>query len=234
MPLLKAQKHKLMFDPPPAGIYHFDEIHRIGWSEFWHEMKGDLDKVVDWAKKAEIEEPEAWVNELYKFLFGTYSGNMKLYVRGAKSNFSTFLAQTAANHINDPKDKWWYINRGITHQKFIGVMERAADISEIRNAIYFVNARIPDLGFKLYDEYLLSQAGHLDDMKRVASGMRKKAYEIEKGICGDAVLPEKDDMIIHADFPGEEFKVLEMIDDVIVVEDADGKDCYIADPWNIG
>jgi len=56
-----AQTHTCL-DLPPSDLYRFDDGHRYGWASFWVEMKGDLDKIMDWAKKAEIEEPEGWTN----------------------------------------------------------------------------------------------------------------------------------------------------------------------------
>jgi hypothetical protein len=196
-------------------------------------MSGDQNKILSWAEKAEIEEPEGWFNELYKFLFGNYSGDLKLLKQAAASSFSTFLVQTAENHLNDPKDKWWYTDQGCNHGSFVAALERAAEIENLENAIYYVNARVRDLGFKLYDEYLLAQAGHLDKIKSVASALRKKAYDIEVEVCGEFDTFEPKDVIRHANFPGETFEVQDMVDGVIIVTDKNGGDCYIADVWNV-
>ena len=233
MPMLKAQQHPDMFGHPPAGLYHFNEIHRDGWRTFWKEMDGDVDKILKWADAAGIEDSKIWYQELHKFLFDFYSGDTSLIRKAAKGKFVDYIAQVTKNHINDPKPGWWYNERGVNYEKFISILQRSVDSTDERSVIYFLNARLVDFGFNLYSEYLLSKTGYEKSMQSIASNMRKKAYDIEQSICGEYEDLEEGDIIRHANFPGETFQVLEVADGVTVTADKDGLDCYVTDPWNV-
>ncbi len=233
MPLFEtAQTHTTTFNMPPSGLYRFDEVHRVGWAKFWQTMKGDVDKIVDWAKTAEIKEPEGWTNELYKFLFGNYSGSLQLLRKAAKADFSGFIAQVAENHLNDPRVEGWYTNRGVTLKSFVSVLEKAAAVTDVEQAVHYLNGRIRDFGFQLYDEYLLSKAGHFDELKSVASQMRKRSYEMEYEHAGVKQDYREGDLLAHLYHPGDEFRMLGESGGILITEDQDGHACYIPDPWN--
>ena len=154
------------------GLYKFFEDHRNGWQGFWQDMSGDHEKIVAWATDAGIESPTDWFTGLHSFLFDHYSGDYKLlYHSAAKNNksFETFLGAVIQLHIKEPKDRWWYINQGMTQDKYIAILERASDIEDPTQATIFLDARVPNMGHKLYDEYLLSLTGWQDKQKQAAT-----------------------------------------------------------------
>jgi len=229
--LIDAQSHSC-FNLPKPGLYHFSEEHRQGWSEFWHIMDGDLDKIVDWAVKAGIEDPEIWYNELHKFLFDVYSGDYRLLRKAAADNFQSFLASLANNHSNEPKDRRWYTSIGLLPDEFVRILESASELKDIRDVIHYINGRVPDLGFKLYEQFLLSRTGVQKKTARIISNLRKKAFEIEAEY-GCVKLPQPGNVVGHINFPGEKFVVTAVVNKIITAMDENGKDCFFADPWNL-
>jgi hypothetical protein len=235
MPLLiSAQKHQWT-KQPPYNFYHFPEEHRAGWQAFWNEMKGDIDKILEFAKKADIECPNEWCESLHIFLFDVFAGNPKLLKKAAGKTFGEFLNAVIKNHKDSPKEKQWYTVRGITQKKFIAMLERGADIQDIRQAVAFINARVKDLGFHLYSEFLLSKTKHKSEIKNVASEMNKKAYELECEAIGHSPLEgiSEGDVISHALFPNEKFMITEVANDMLVTRDSQGKVAFIKDFWNV-
>lgn len=254
MPLLKVAQSHSCLNQPVRNFYIFSPTHKAGWLKFWEEMDGDQDKILDFAKKAEIDNPKEWYEELHRFLFDFFAGNDKLLKSAAKKKFSDFLAQVAENHINDPKDKYWYFGKGLNPNEFIRVMEYAAEFSKPEEAIIYINARTPDYGAELYSEWLLSKTLNKNEFVSLASNLNKKAYLLENEVLGkDHFLRIKiGSKISHAKFPGEEFTVKEVKRSVhrvrrnkqivarlvpgtlqIIVEDEKGKVGHILDPWNI-
>jgi len=240
MPLLTAEKHQWT-KQPPYNFYHFPDEHRAGWKVFWEEMDGDLDKILAFAKKADIECPNEWYESLHRFLFLTFAGNVKLLKCGADTSFGTFIQKVRDNHFNNPKNKQWYTVRGITQNNFVAMLERAAEIKDIRQVVAFVNARVKDLGFYLYSEFLLSKTKGKSEIKSVASDLNKKAYKLESEAMGHSPLAilESGNIIRHSLFPEDEFEVTEVVKDdndkinLIVTKDTNGHVAFIVDVWNV-
>ena len=240
MPLLTAEKHQWT-KQPPYNFYHFPEEHRAGWQTFWEEMDGDLDKILAFAKTADIECPNEWYESLHRFLFLTFAGNVKLLKCGADTSFGTFLQKVRDNHFNNPKNKQWYTVRGITQNNFIAMLERATDIKDIRQVVAFVNARVKDLGFYLYSEFLLSKTKGKSEIKSVASTLNKKAYKLESAAIGHSPLEDLQDghTVRHSLFPDDAFEITEIIRDdnkaisMLVASDTAGRVAFITDLWNV-
>ena len=242
MPLLTAEKHQWT-KQPPYNFYHFPDEHRVGWQTFWEEMNGDIDKILAFAKKAGIECPQEWYESLHRFLFLTFDGNVKLLKTSADTSFGTFLQKIRDNHSNNPKNKQWYTVRGITQNNFIAMLERAVDIKDIRQAVAFVNARVKDLGFGLYSEFLLSKTKAKSEIKSVASDLNKKAYKLEVEAIGHSPLESlaDGDIIRHSLFPEDEdeFEITEVVRDekanieMFVTRDKQGRIAFITDFWNV-
>lgn len=252
MPLkINAFNHDC-FDQPPRNLYSFSGEQKHAWSLFWEEMDGDLDKILKFAKDSGIENPEEWFESLHHFLFDVFSGNSKLLKKAAKKTFQEFLAQIAENHINDPKDKYWYFNKGLTKQKFIRMIEGAAEVVDLRQAISYLNSRVSnDFGSKVYSEYILSKTPQKKEIISIASEMNKKAWEIESSLSGKYVTVNISDKIKHFCFPKEEFTVtgmhrstakikisgetehIEPLQTCLIVKDSKGKVGYIFDLWNV-
>jgi hypothetical protein len=240
MPLLTAEKHQWT-KQPPYNFYHFPDEHRAGWKVFWEEMDGDLDKILAFAKKAGIECPNEWYESLHRFLFLTFDGNVKLLKCGADTSFGTFLQKVRDNHFNNPKNKQWYTVRGITQNNFIAMLERAADIKDVRQVVAFVNARVKDLGFYLYSEFLLSKTKGKSEIKSVASNLNKKAYKLEREAIGHSPLEELEsgNIIRHSLFPKDEFEITEIVKDedekinMLVTKDKNERIAFIVDLWNV-
>jgi len=243
MPLLTAEKHQWT-KQPPYNFYHFPDEHRAGWEVFWEEMDGDLDKILEFAKKAKIESPNEWFESLHRFLFDTFSGNVKLLKVGADTSFGTFLGKVTKVHKDKPKGKQWYTVRGITKNKFIAMLERASDINDVRQAVAFMNARVKDLGFFLYSEFILSKTKGKSELKSVASNLNFQAYELEYRTLGKTLLSSVSagSKINHCMFPGEVFEVMDVSYEpsiardkpsMIVASDTAGRIAFITDVWNV-
>lgn len=251
MPLLRVSQKHTCLNQKEFDSYVFNDEHKADWAEFWESMDGDLEKVLDFAEKAEIENPVDWVNNLHKFLFDFFSGNEKLLKKAGKKSFKDFLAQVAENHINDPKEKYWYFKKGLKIQDFIRVMEYAACFEKPTEAVRYINARTPDYGAKLYSEWLLSKAINKKELVSVASELNKKAYKLEEEITGksifDAVKTDGTTKISHSRFPNSELTIVGVhkaplkisasgdTEDrsYLIIQDEKGKTGYIFDPWNV-
>lgn len=238
MPMLKTSQAKSYSQVDSYNTYDFAKKHKKGWTEFWEEMGGDMEKIVKFAEDAGIDRPKEWFNSLHRFLFDVYCGDEEildgLKLKAASKDFQTFLGTVLKNHQDNPKDKWWYINKGMTEMGFIAMLERAGAVEQQENAIAFINARVKDMGNELYSEFLLSKAGYLDEMHSVASGMNKKAYEIEKALGKDIVSSLKEgDKVYYYKFASTEYEVVEKDEGVVVVIDDVGRVGYVTDPWNL-
>lgn len=239
MPLLTAEKHQWT-SQPPYNFYHFPMEHLAAWETFWKEMDGDMDKILAFAEKSKVECPKEWFESLHRFLFDTFSGNVKLLKQGADSSFGTFLGKVTKAHEDNPKEKQWYTVRGITKDKFIAMLERASQIKDVRQAVAFVNSRVKDLGFYLYSEFLLSKTKAKSEIKSVASDLNKQAFDLEVEALGHSPVFNADvgDTVEHGLFPGEEFTVLEAVRDgdtltMLVASDSAGRVAFITDLWNV-
>jgi len=238
MPLLTAQKHQWT-KQPPYNFYHFPNEHKANWKSFWEEMGGDIDKILEFAKKADIECPKEWLESLHLFLFSEFSGNAKLVRSAAEKTFGSFLSTIAKQHQEKPKDRNWYSLRGVTQHGFISALERAADINDLRQSVAYINARMIDLGFYLYSEYMLTKTKQKDKIKSVASDLNKEAYKLETEVLGESPLRwiAEGNVVSHAFFPGEKFMVIDVVAnkdlDMLVARDSAGKIAFIKDLWNV-
>jgi len=238
MPLLTAQKHGLGTQPV-YNFYHFPEEHKANWEEFWKSNDGDLDKILEFAKKADIANPNEWVESLHIFLFDTFCGNPKLLKKASKTAFGPFLQKIVENHKKEPKDKGWYTKRGVTKDSFIGIVERAAEIKDIQHCVSFINARISDLGFYLYSEYILSKTSEKSKIKSVASNLMKRSKEIIENVTGRSIRDEvtSGSIVAHCMFPGEHFSVIGSgtfdEDPFIAVVDENSHVGFVFDYWNL-
>ena len=240
MPMLTAQKHSWT-KQPPYNFYHFPEEHKANWKNFWEEMDGDLDKIIEFADKSGVECPCEWAESLHRFLFDTFIGDPKVYKKTAESNnFGTFLKDVAKNHQDDPKDKSWYLIRGVSQRTFVATMERAADIKDVRQAVAYINARIKDLGFYLYSEFILNKAPGKGKIKSIASELNKKAYGLENEALEDNRINyvKIGSTVKHALFPDDVFMVTHIEKkasgelDMLIVRDQKGRVSFIQDFWN--
>ena len=238
MPLHHTAQNHSWVNMPPFGIYKFVDKQRPQWEAFWREMEGDIDKIAEFAQKSEVPSPYNWVEQLHRFLFDTFSGDPRLMKYAAKKNFGEFLKQVVENHINDPRERAWYASKGVQKRDYISTLERASLFEKPDEAIVFINARIIDMGAKLYSEYVLSKTPQSKEIVSIASKLNKQAYKIEQKITGKVIPFElkAGDEIKHARFPGEKFTVLEIDseeDPFLVVRDAENKVGYITDVWNV-
>lgn len=238
MPLLTAQKHQWT-KQPPYNFYHFPEEHKANWKTFWEEMGGDIDKILEFAKKADIEAPNEWFESLHRFLFSEFSGDAKLTKSAASKTFGAFLTEIAKRHQEDPKERNWYSLRGVTKHGFIAALERAAEINDLRQSVAYINARIKDFGFYLYSEYTLTKTKQKEKIKSVASDLNKEAYDLETDVLGESPLRwiAEGNVVTHAFFPGEKFMVIDVVADkdldMLVTRDSAGKVAFIKDLWNV-
>lgn len=238
MPLLTAQKHGLGTNTP-FNFYHFPEEHKENWSAFWESNDGDLDKILDFAKKAGIERPAEWVDSLHRFLFDVFSGNPKLLKHASKGTFGTFLNKVVENHKKEPKDRNWYVVRGVTPDSFVAMLERAAEIKDTQHCVSFINARLKDMGFYLYSEFILSKTSEKSKIKSVASRLMRQSRNIIEDVTGQSVLAHAEPglNVSHKLFPGE---VLEIVgsgeldsEKFIAVVDEASRIGFVFDHWNL-
>lgn len=237
MPLLKtSQTHKCL-NQPPYRKYVFADEHKKDWMTFWKAMDGDRDKILDFAEKSEIQNPKDWYEELHRFLFDFFAGDDKLLKKAAKKTFGEFLAQVAENHVNAPKDKYWYFGKGLKPKDFIRVIEFAAAMADPSQAISYINARTPEYGAKLYSEYILSKTPGKKEIESIASDLNKKAFLKEKELTGLDTFDifREGDTVRHLRFANEEFKIVvaDREHEMLVLEDSNGREAYVFDPWNL-
>lgn len=240
MPMLTAQKHQWT-KQPPYNFYHFPDEHLAGWKAFWEEMDGDTGKILDFAKTAKIECPAEWFESLHRFLFGVFYGEPLCLKTAAGKTFGDFIGQALKNHKEKPKEKDWYTVRGITQTNFVAMLERASEIKDIRQAVAFVNAKVKDLGFYLYSEYILAKTTGKSKIKSVAADLNKQAYTLECEAIGDTPLRnvKKGTVFTHAADKDNLFMVTEVVEnekqdiDMFVVRDQKGHVSFIKDLWNV-
>jgi len=233
MPLVTSS-----FYPEQVGWYEFPVEHKELWSRFWDDHNGDLDKIVDFAKKAGIKSPKEFYNALHWFLFDSFSGNPEILKSASSKDFSGFLGQVLKNHLNNPKDKNWYKKKNTSHKRFLEVIEGAVELKNYEQAVAYVNARITPLGSHLFHEWLLSQTKQRNQIKSIASDLSRCAYEIEKNEGRDAVSKLKYGSTVgHILHPDKKFFVLAVIgsgnSQVVVARNGLGHRCFIPDVWNI-
>jgi len=232
MLLKTAQTNRPGFSQVTEGMYQFFPKHMAAWSEFWKNMDGDRERILAWANDVGIQFPKGWYTALYQFLFNHFSGDEKLLRSAAKEEkFHEFIAQVVENHIKEPQDKWWYINKGVTYDKYIRMMEHAAEISDSYHAVAFINARCRNLGDELYNEYLLGVAGKKAEVKLEADKLNRKAYELERGVYESNYEPG--DKVCYSLDPEVDLTVVGAVDNGILAARDTGALSYIEDLWNL-
>jgi len=157
---------------------------------------------------------------------------MNLLKQAAVGGFCKYLDTIANGHEKQPKERHWYTGLGTSHDDFVMVLRQASITEDIESAIRYVDARVVDLGHRLYEEYILSRTGIEFQINQFASNLRKRAAKIEAEHI-DKPSFESDDVFYHVDDPDSIFIVQEKVDDVIVAADERGRAHYFTDPWNL-
>lgn len=243
MPMVKTAQRGSHLRPGLDDYYVFPEQHKGNWARFYESMDGDQEKILAWADKAGIEHPKAWFESLHRFLFDIYTGTPAMLKKAAKENFGSFLKEVHSNHLKNPKPVTWYRAQGITPQRFIDVMSEAAEIKQIEQAIAYVNARIMNLGYYLYAEYLLSKTDEAKKLRSVASQRNHEAYDLECLTFGKSPLVgiKEGDFVTHAFKDGLKLAVERIVWEdpdqssisVIVARDKHKTPYIISDIWNL-
>jgi hypothetical protein len=242
MPLFKTAQRNSLSKPALDDYYLFPDKHKSGWMKFFEAMDADEEKIIAWAEKSDIEHPKAWYESLHKFLFDMYSGTPAMLKKAAKETFSAFLEEVASNHEKNPKLDYWYHNQQIKRQRFIEVLKEAAQFEDIAETIRYINARMMNLGFYLYSEYILSKTKFYSDTQKIASELNKQAYDLECLVLGKSPVEIKEgDLFNHAFSESEKYRVEQIVWDTpdkvspsaIVAKDMRELPVLIIDLWNI-
>ena len=193
----------------PFGQYTFSEANRPQWTAIWEAAGGDLEKVVKYGKSAKYANPHEFAAALHRFLFwmwpesvevqrGSYdvtrttdSGGTGVprppqFVAQSKrpTSFVGYLKTIAEQHEKEPEDRDWYHAKGITPAGFVQALRVAGKQKDVSDSavISQVNARVPDLGYRLFEAYLLltfpeakPQLSQMrDNLRRVAADIRQE------------------------------------------------------------
>ncbi len=242
MPLFKTAQRKSLLEPAVDDYYVFPEIHKYSWFKFFEAMDADEDKIIAWAEQADIKHPKAWYESLHRFLFDVYSGTPVMLKKAAKSLFSDFLLEVHGNHAKNPKPDYWYHQQQITSKRFLEVLEEAAAIEGCEQAIRYINARIMNLGFYLYSEYILSKTDFYKQVKHVASQKNKQAYDLESLVLGRAPVDiHEGDTFCHAFCAEDKFVADRIVYDdpdqaspsVIIARNENNVPFFFTDLWNL-
>lgn len=177
----------------PHGTYVFSEATRPMWEEVWRWADGDLVKLVKFAETNGKPDPHEWVAQLHRFLFYTFPGVAWLSRypqdgfpreagRARPESFIAYCRQIADDHAEDPYERGWYKDRGVSADEFVRVLrlQNAEDDVPEEALVSHINSRIPDLGFRLREAYDLltvpdSTAKITEvrqSLQRVAAGIR--------------------------------------------------------------
>ena len=170
------------------GVYQFGEAQLPQWREFWRACDGDTAKCLEAAKDMGVSDPHNFVGALHRFLFYMWPGDVDLQKGGfgrqgqAKpKDFLSFMHKIADDHESEPMPKHWYQDLGVTHEQYVGIL-RAGNVVEPDNEehlVAYINARIPDLGFKLYSSYLLFRAPRAKaTVKKVRESLERVAAKL--------------------------------------------------------
>lgn len=243
MPLYNTAQRNSLFRPALDDYYVFPEEHKPQWFKFFEAMEADEEKILAWAEKADIKHPKAWYESLHKFLFDVYSGTPKMLKKAAKEDFQAFLKEVHNNHVKNPKPDYWYHNHDVTPRRFMEVLQEAADLANIEQCIAYINARMMNLGFYLYSEYILSKTEHYKKVKHVASELNKQAYDLECLALGTSPIYriKEGDTVGHFLCPKAKFVVEKIAWDdpdhtsisTVIARNEKKAPVFISDPWNL-
>jgi hypothetical protein len=243
MPLYKTAQRGSHLRPKLDDYYVFPEVHKGNWAKFYESMDGDQEKILSWADKSGIEHPKAWFESLHRFLFDIYTGTPAMLKKAAKENFGSFLKEIHSNHMKNPKPDRWYHAQGITPRRFMEVMRDAAEIKQTDQAIAFINARVMNLGFYLYSEFILSKTDEGKKLKSVASQKNKEAYDLECLALGKSPLCKlrEGDIVEHSLCPQEKLAIEKIVWDdpdhsslsVVMARNEKKTPFIIVDIWNL-
>jgi hypothetical protein len=160
--------------------YYFSDDHRTQWQTFWHSINGSMDECLKFADKGNLLDPEQWCASLYKSLFSVWPGNPALLAKEAKVNsLQSYVVLIADTHRETPREKSFYMKLGITGDDFVRVMDSAKAFEGEYDIVQYINARIPDYGNRVLEEYAL-QVGGFEKIQRKIANLRKMANKIRK------------------------------------------------------
>lgn len=244
MPLYNTAQRNSLFRPALDDYYVFPEEHKLQWIKFFDSMDADEEKIIDWAEKSDIAHPKAWYESLHKFLFDMYSGNPTMLKKAAKESFQSFLKEVRSNHIKNPKPEDWYHHKyQITINRFVDVLKEAAEVKQPEQAIAYINARMMNLGYYLYSEYILSKTKEYKNVKNVASELNRQAYDLECLALGKSPINHirEGDTFTHFFCPNAKFTVEKVVWDdpdctslsTIIARNEKKAPVFFIDPWNI-
>jgi hypothetical protein len=243
MPLYNTAQRNSLFRPALDDYYVFPEVHKPQWFKFFEAMEADEEKILTWAEKSDIKHPKAWYESLHKFLFDIYSGTPKMLKKAAKENFQAFLKDVQSNHVKNPKPDYWYHDYDVTPKRFMEVLKEAAELKEPEQSIAYINARMMNLGFYLYSEYILSKTEHYKKVKHIASDLNKQAYDLECLALGKSPISgiKEGDTVTHFLCPKAKFTVEKIVWDdpdhaslsTVIARNEQKAPVFFTDPWNI-
>lgn len=215
-------------------VYEFAEDNRYKWASFWRENDGDREKIEKWASGLGVDQPPAFFEALFGFLFHHFGYCSKIVKRAAKDGLKAFLGQTVTNHVNDPKPQKWYLDYCMTYDQYLNHLQRAAELVDETSVIAYLNARCPRLGNILHEEYLLSKVSSDLELKREASRIRYQAHQIDGAMLFEQL--KAGSKITHALYPAKDLQVVRVdTDDHNVLAEDVKTGClhFIEDVWNI-
>jgi hypothetical protein len=173
----------------PYMKYYFSPDLLSQWQEFWQSINGDINECLKFAEKGSISDPNQWCASLHKFLFSVWPGNPKLLMKEAKVNsLQGYVTLIADQHRETPREKSFYIKLAVTGDDFVRIMDSAKAFESEYDIIQFINARIPDYGNRVLEEYALQFGGFeavqekVAELRSLAKKVRKEAAKLDLDI----------------------------------------------------
>lgn len=179
----------------PFGAYQFSEAERPRWEAFWRSVDGDCRRAYKYAKNAKLTNPQEFVGALHRFLFFVWPGfdftkeaddsQKKTAARGPK-DFRSYVLKVADEHFEEPLNKDWYLDHGCTRSSFVEMLRRVGNMAaedendEDEFLVAQVNARVPELGHRLYEKYLLMVLPGAESPEQIGQELLHIASAIEE------------------------------------------------------